>query len=110
MPRVMMLPRPPPPTKAANTAEPMALTTAMRTPVNTMGKARGNSTFSSRYIRLMPMPRAASFTPESTSWSPKQVLRTMGSREYSVMPNTTVTLPAPRNTIRIPSSARDGTV
>ena len=67
MPRLMTLPSPPPPTNAANTAEPMALTTAMRTPVNTMGNASGNSTWTSRYSRPMPMPRAASFTPGSTS-------------------------------------------
>ena len=45
---VMTPPRPPPPTKAANTAVPMAFTTAMRMPVNTVGKARGNSTISTR--------------------------------------------------------------
>ena len=45
---VMTPPKPPPPTKAANTAVPMALTTAMRMPVNTVGKARGNSTISTR--------------------------------------------------------------
>ena len=81
MPRLMAPPRPPPPTKAAKTAVPIALTTAMRMPVNTVGKARGNSTSSVRYALLMPMPRAASFTPPSTSWSPRQVLRTMGRRE-----------------------------
>ena len=45
---VMTPPKPPPPTKAANTAVPMALTTAMRMPVNTVGKARGNSTIKIR--------------------------------------------------------------
>ena len=45
---VMTPPNPPPPTKAANTAVPMAFTTAMRMPVNTVGKARGNSTISTR--------------------------------------------------------------
>ena len=56
----------------------MALTTAMRTPVNTVGIANGNSTIRMRYGLLMPMPRAASFTPGSTCCSPRQVLRTMG--------------------------------
>ena len=63
------------------TAVPMALTTAMRTPVNTVGIANGNSTIRMRYGLLMPMPRAASFTPGSTCCSPRQVLRTMGRRE-----------------------------
>ena len=42
---VMTPPRPPPPTEEANTAVPMALTTAMRRPVNSMGMARGSSTW-----------------------------------------------------------------
>ena len=48
MPRVITLPRPPPPTKAANTAVPMALTTAMRMPVNMVGNASGSSTMTTR--------------------------------------------------------------
>ena len=88
----------------------MAFTTAMRMPVNTVGKARGNSTISTRYGLLMPMPRAASFTPGSTSWSPRQVFRTMGSREYRVMPVMTVSLPGSSTTMMMPSSAREGMV
>ena len=34
----------------------------------------------------------------------------MGSSEYSVMPTITVTLPAPKNTIRMPKSASEGMV
>ena len=41
-------PRPPPPTKAAKTAVPMALTAAMRMPVRSMGVARGISMRSRR--------------------------------------------------------------
>ena len=58
----------------------------------------------------MPMPRAASLTPGATSWRPRQVFRTMGRREYRVMPMITVILPAPRKTMMMPSSAREGMV
>ena len=56
------------------------------------------------------MPRAASFTPGSTSWSPRQVFRTMGSREYSVMPVMTVSLPGSSTTMMMPRRAREGMV
>ena len=48
MPVLMRLPRPPPPTEEANTAVPMALTAAMRTPVKIIGRARGSSTWRRR--------------------------------------------------------------
>ena len=48
MPVVMTLPRPPPPTKEAKTAVPMALTAAMRMPVKMMGAAMGISTWTRR--------------------------------------------------------------
>ena len=48
MPVVMTLPKPPPPTKEAKTAVPMALTAAMRMPVKMMGAAMGISTWTRR--------------------------------------------------------------
>ena len=81
MPVVMKLPSPPPPTKEAKTAVPMALTVAMRMPVKMMGAARGSSTWSRRYIRVMPMPRPASMRYSGTWLRPRWVFRTMGSRE-----------------------------
>ena len=61
------------PTKEAKTAMPTAVTVAMRMPAKMSGKAIGNSTYASLYIRVMPMPVAASFIAGSTSLRPTYV-------------------------------------
>ena len=66
IPVVMTLPSPPPPTKEANTAVPMAVTVAMRMPVKMMGAAMGISTWIRRYIRVMPIPLPASIRCSGT--------------------------------------------
>ena len=84
MPRKISLPRPGPEAYAAMAAMPISICVETRMPVRIGGQASGSSTRSSRAIRDIPMPLAASTSDGSTPRSPTMALRTIGSSPYSV--------------------------
>ncbi|MNT61144.1 hypothetical protein D3C72_1987650 [compost metagenome] len=76
----MKVPKPPAPISAATAVRPIAWMLVTRTPSMINGMASGRRTWRNTWAGLMPMPRADSITPASTSCRATQVLRTIGSR------------------------------
>ena len=91
-------------------ASAMVMVTMLRMPDRMTGMASGSLIRNRICSRVLPMPLAASRIAGSTFVSPVCVLRTMGSRAYTVSAMTAVALPTPENGIRKPSMEMDGMV
>jgi len=76
----------------------------------TTGQASGNSMRSSRWVRVSPMPLAASTIAGSTPLRPATVLRTTGISPYIVSATMTGREPSPSGAINKMNSANDGIV
>lgn len=109
-PRKISLPRPGPEAYAAMAAIPISIWVATRMPLRMGGQASGSSTLSSRFVRDIPMPLAASTRDGSTPRSPTMQLRTMGSSPYSVRMITVGGTPRPISGISRPIAASAGMV
>lgn len=110
VPRMMMSPNPPAPTKAPMAVIPMATTKAFLMPAIMTDTDSGSSTIKRRWLAVIPIPLPTSRIFLSTWIIPVYVFLMIGNSEYKNTVTITTLTPKPKPIIKIEIIAKEGIV